>query len=33
MIVKRFYFEVIYGEVLGDKSATCIRVTLYWGYL
>jgi hypothetical protein len=22
-----------YGEVLGDKSAMYIRVTLYWGYL
>ena len=33
-----FYFEVKwskvnYGEVLGDKSAMYIRVTLYWGYL
>jgi hypothetical protein len=25
--------EVSYGEVLGDKSAMYIRVTLYWGYL
>jgi hypothetical protein len=25
--------EVSYGEVLGDKSTTHIRVTLYWGYL
>jgi hypothetical protein len=33
VIVKWFYFEVIYDEVLGDKSAMCIRVTLYRGYL
>ena len=25
--------EVSYGEVLGNKSAMFIRVTLYWGYL
>jgi len=25
--------EVSYGEVLGDKSAMHIRMTLYWGYL
>jgi hypothetical protein len=36
--VKWFYFEVkwsevIYGEALGDKSTTYIRVILYWGYL
>jgi len=24
---------VSYGEVLGDKSAMYIRVTLHWGYL
>ena len=24
--------EVNYGEVLGDKSAMYIRVTLYWGH-
>jgi len=23
---------VSYGEVLGDKSAMYIKVTLYWGY-
>jgi hypothetical protein len=26
-------FEQSYGEVLGDKTAMYIRVTLYWGYL
>jgi hypothetical protein len=36
--VKLFYFEVKwsevgYGEVLVDKGAMYIRVTLYWGYL
>jgi hypothetical protein len=36
--VKWFYSEVkwsevSYGEVLGDKSAMYIRVTLYLGYL
>ena len=25
--------EVSYGEILGDKSTMCIRVTLHWGYL
>ena len=25
--------QVSYGEVLGDKNAMYIRVTLYWGYL
>jgi len=25
--------ELSYGDVLGDKSAMYIRVTLYWGYL
>jgi hypothetical protein len=31
--VTLFWSEVSYGEVLGDKSALYIRVTLYWGYL
>jgi len=28
-----FWSEVSYGEVLGEKSATCNRVTLYWEYV
>jgi hypothetical protein len=33
--VKWFLFlsEVNYGEVLGDKSAMYIKLTLYWGYM
>jgi hypothetical protein len=31
--IKVKWSEVSYGEVLGDKSAMFIRVTLYWGYL